>query len=396
LILKRFQLAILFSLFCFFAHKVQAHKNFWEIRAFVFEGEKQISIQAFFSLEHLQPHLKSTFKNDLYEIKNKEQLVEDLTASASRLIDLKVDGEAALPFIRTVNIFTDDIEDSKPQDFPISLVDIEVEFVLSMPLKPSKISVIWKIFPNEIIKRKNINIKDLPVDALNVNINLSGTQTKKFIITKQKPEFSWTPNQLSTSVTLPVKYLEVSINKASNSHITLVLFSLLLAFSSWAFLPSRKSSSLILISLLMAIGALSYANLNRETVKKAELQNNDLEKPFKEILRRIYSSVNSTSDKKKWAYLDGVVTKPFQQKLYIDNYSSLLAGQDKMLEKIEIVSLKKESMNSLFCEWNIVTLVQHKSHIHEKKLAFTGTFTFAQDKNSWFLNNAEINRGLTQ
>jgi hypothetical protein len=364
----------------------QAHKNFWEIRAFIFESPTQITLQAFFSLEHLQPHLKTSFKNDLYDVKNKEELVEELSNSINKFIEFSNIEEK--PFVKAINIFTDDVEEQKLTEFPVSMVDIELEIALPLPTNGTPLKVIWKIFPDEIVKARKIKLQELPLDALKVNVHLSGSMDHKFIISREKPSFQWTPNQPSVSTHIPVEYIHKTQEKKQPYFMAILASGLLLIFICWTFI--NKPIIPLTTCILLTLTTLLFTGTPKNDVQTAKLNVTRLKKPFSEILRRLYSSVNSSSENQKWHLLNGILSDRLQQIIYSQNYHS--NDQEKLLEKVEIQSIEQKSDKAIYCHWSTVTLVQHKTHVHERKLSFAGLFTFSPKEKNWVLDKADVYR----
>ena len=315
----------------------QAHKNFWEIRAFIFESPTQIPLQA---------------------------------------------------FVKAVNIFTDDVEEQDLTEFPVSVVDIELEIVLPLPTSGTHLKVIWKIFPDEIVKARKIKLQELPPDALKVNVHLSGSLDHKFIISREKPAFQWIPNQPSVSTHIPIEYIHKTQEKKQPYVIAILPTGLLLVFICWAFI--NKPIIPVTTCILITLAALLFTGTPKKDGQTAKLNVTTLKKPFNEILRRLYSSVNSSSENQKWHLLNGILSDRLQQTIYSQNYRS--NGQEKLLEKVEVQSIEQKSDKAIYCHWSTVTLVQHKTHVHERKLSFAGLFTFSPKEKNWVLDKADVYR----
>ena len=365
-----------------------AHKKFWEIKATALPDEQSLSLSIFFSLEQLKATYPKSLKINSYSIGQKEEITEVITKLAPGFITFKDGKKALTPFVRSINIITNSFDEAEINQFTIPQVDIEVELVYPLDITKDKFEIEWHVFADELMKAKKIASVEVPKDALNVSVYFLDNRLSRFTVNPTNKSFVWErrkPN-IQNELRILNKEYEIKTRRSELAYYALVIF--LLAVICWSLSLKKFMNRVSYLLLIASVISLCLSFTYKTSIGNIpELPKSENLKQFMEImLSQVYQSVNRS----EWEGLDTILSSDFKQKLIIDNFKTINKNILNHVETIEIQNLEYISNNSIQMNWYVKTIFQHISHIHEKDLKYSGSFSFSEENSKWVLSHAKI------
>ena len=384
--MKRF-LATVFWAF-FLVNSSLAHKDLWEIKATALPNNDNLSFSIFFSLEQLKASFPEKLNFDSYLTKDKEKLTVALAEIAPQVLTFFESKKAVAPFVRSVNIITNSFDEEDIEEFSISQVDVEMELIYPLDHTKNTFSIEWHAFADDLIKAKNIKRSEIPNDALDVSIFILDHQLSKFTVSPEKSALTWKRLLPKVQNTLDVKTTKVKTLQKRTKLAYVALISFIAALVLWSFSLNKVINKAACLLLILAICFFVLSFTKKETVHKiSQLPEEDKVSEFMgTILPRLYKSVN----RDEWEGLDSIIHTNFKKDLILKNFRPDSKKNINHVEAVEIDNILVREDKTVHVEWTVKTIFQHISHIHEKTLNYSGTFSFIEQNSNWLISHANI------